>query len=326
MIDGLENEPRLVIDVQLEPVAGSTFQPTGFPDLGAATFQRPGGPPSVLVESVQSMTNRLEEVGWNHAERTPVETVAKLPYVRVESADGAFLTSSRLEPHRLAAAYVRDAASDGVSGRDLVTARLGLQKERPLDWPQIYRAIFELDPFCLVHGVFFSDSAWHGNPKVRRAVSAVVEAHDAAPVISGGLKRDDVAFTATEGRGAAEGYGFVPFGRTEYTAREIVLTVVVDLAQIRGYGLDEDATRLLTQVALWEIASLLAKPFRLRTACDLETVSLDVRRPSGFVLPDAAALAGQIASSTPQFEAPGPRLAVWQPPKSSKDRGAEKEG
>lgn len=320
MIDGLDHEPRLVIDAQLEPVAGSTFQPTGFPDLGAATFQRPGGPPSVLVESVQSMTNRLEEIGWDAAAKAPVETVARLPYVRVESAGGAFLTSSRLEPHRLAAAYVRDAQIDGVSGRELVTARLGLQKERPLDWQQIYRAIFHLDPFCLVHGVFFSDQAWHGNPKVRRAVSAVVEAHDAAPVISGGLKRDDVSFTTGEGRGAEEGYGFVPFGRTEYTAREILLTVVVDLAQIRGYGLGEEATRFLTQVALWEVAALLARPLRLRTACDLATVSLEVRRPSGFALPDADALAREIASAAVPFEQPGPQLAVWQPPDGAKRR------
>jgi CRISPR-associated protein Csb1 len=325
MIEVLDTEPRLVIDAQLEPVAGSTFQPTGFPDLGAATFQRPGGPPSVLVESVQSMTNRLEELGWDAAGSAPVETLSRLPYVRVESADGVFLTSSRLEPHRLAAAYVRDAQIDGASGRDLVTERLDLKKERPLDWPLIYRAIFELDPLCLVHGVFFSDPAWHGNPRVRRAVSAVIEAHDAAPVISGGLKRDDVSFTVGEGRGAAEGYGFVPFGRTEYSAREIVLTIVVDLAQIRGYGLGGEETRLLEHVALWQIAALLAGPLRLRTACDLATLSLEVRRPSGFALPDADGLAGEIAASTARFEQPGPRLAVW-PAAGAAKRRSTKEG
>ena len=57
---------RHVYDVELTPVLGSTFQPTGFPDLGAATFDRFGATgddlpvPSLLVESVQSMTNRLE--------------------------------------------------------------------------------------------------------------------------------------------------------------------------------------------------------------------------------------------------------------------------
>ncbi|MDY6811520.1 MAG: type I-U CRISPR-associated protein Cas7, partial [Actinomycetota bacterium] len=39
----------------LEPVVGSRFQPTGFPDLGAATYDGPGGSDRLLVESVQSL-------------------------------------------------------------------------------------------------------------------------------------------------------------------------------------------------------------------------------------------------------------------------------
>jgi CRISPR-associated protein Csb1 len=323
MIEGLENEPRLVIDAHLEPVAGSIFQPTGFPDLGVATFQRPGGPPSVLVESVQSMTNRLEDVGWDDAANAPADAIASLPFARIEDADGGFLTSSRLEPHRLAAAYVRDADFDGSSGGELVTERLGLAPGRPLDWPRIYRAIFELDPLCLVHGVFFSAKEWHGNPKVRRAVSAVIEAHDAAPVISGGLKRDDVTFTAGEGRSAEAGYGFVPFGRTEYTAKEIVLSAVVDLAQLRGYGLSDAETSLLVHVALWEVTTLLESPLRLRTACDLDVTSVQVRRPDGYELPTAESLASALESAGVAFESPGARHAVWTAPRAKARVGVE---
>ena len=50
---------RTVLRVQMRPIAGSRFQPTGFPDLGPATFQRPVGETEmqqcVLVESNQSM-------------------------------------------------------------------------------------------------------------------------------------------------------------------------------------------------------------------------------------------------------------------------------
>jgi CRISPR-associated protein Csb1 len=323
MIEGLENETRLVIDAQLEPMAGSTFQPTGFPDLGAATFQRPGDPPSVLVESVQSMTNRLEDIGWDAAANEPAAPISGLPYVRIEAADGAFLTSSRLEPHRLAAAYVRDAVFDGTSGGDVVTEKLGLASDRPLDWSTIYRGIFDLDPLCLVHGVFFSAKEWHGNPKVRRAVSAVIEAHDVAPVISGGLKRDDVTFKAGEGRGAEEGYGFVPFGRTEYTAKEIVLSAVVDLAQIRGYGLDDAETSLLTYIALWELATLLEHPLRLRTACDLAVTSIRVRRPDGYGFPSAESLASALSLAASALDAPGALRGVWSPPKAKAKPGGE---
>lgn len=315
MISALEDKTRLVVDAQLKPVLGSTFQPTGFPDLGAATFQRPGDPPALLVESVQSLTNHFEAIGWDEAELKPREPLVDLPYLRIaHTDDGRYLTSSRTEPHRLAAAYVRDAEIDGGKGTDWIGKRLGLESGRPLDWPHIHGAVLQLDPLCLIHGVFFSDKAWHGNPKVRRALAAVIEAHDVAPAISGGLKRDDVSFrqgAEGQGRGAEEGYGFVPYGRTDYTAREIVLTASIDLAQIRGYGLGEPISRLLTLIAMWEVTRLLEQPLRLRTACDLEVVSVTARRPDGFSLPSAADLAGQIQATDVSFDEPGARIASW---------------
>lgn len=200
---------RVVIDADLQPLIGSTIQPTGFANLGAATFERPGNPPSLLVESVQSLANHLEALSWDATAHTPIELLGELPYLAVHAEDGAFLTSSRLEPHRLAAAYVRDASIDGTRGIDWVAGKLGLVAGRPLDWPVIYQAIFQLDPLCLLHGVFFSDKGFHGNPKVRRAITLVIEGHDVREAVSGGLKRDDVAFKVEKGagRGAEEGTG-----------------------------------------------------------------------------------------------------------------------
>jgi CRISPR-associated protein Csb1 len=306
-----------VIDASLTPIAGSIFQPTGFPDLGAAEFRRPGQPLSLLVESVQSMTNHLEAQAWDAPAQAPVEVVGALPYIEVV-AEGTenFLTSSRLEPHRLASAYVREAKIDGSMGVAWIGERLGLTPGQPLGWPHIYRTILQLDPLCLLHGVFFSDKRWHGNPKVRRAISAVVEAHAAAPVVWGGVKRDDVSQRQGEGRGAGEGYGFVPFGRTEYTAGEILLSAVLDLAQIRGYGLDPEATRLLTLLGLWEMSSLLAGPLRLRTACDLEVEAVSVRRPDSFTLPEPAALAEELGRCAPEFEQDGARRVEFPPAKA----------
>lgn len=320
MIDALEPHHRVVLEATLEPVASTTFQPTGFPDLGAAEFQRPGQPPGLLVESVQSMANHFESLGWDSAARRPILALARLPYLEIVHADDErFLTSSRLEPHRLAAAYVRDASVDGTNGTDWIGARLGLEKGRPLDWSVIYRAIFQLDPLCLLHGVFFSDQRWHGNPKVRRALAAVIEADNVAPAVSGGVKRDDVQFVAGEGRGAEEGYGFVPFGRTEYVAANIRLRAAIDLAQIRGYGLDESATGLLIVIALWEIATLLAQPLRLRTACDLDVTGLDIRRPTGFELPSSEALSAEIErlAEAAEVEAPGSTRCRWPAPKKA---------
>lgn len=315
MITELANQPRLVLDARLHPLIGSSFQPTGFANLGAAEFTRPGGEPALLVESVQSMTNRLEEIGTETATRTPIDLLRQLPWIGVRDSEGKLLTSSRLEPHRLASAYVRDARIDGASGEDWLVRRLGLAAKTPLDMPSIYRAVFDLDPLCLIHGVFFSAKAFHGNPKIRRVVTAVIEAHGVSPLVSGGLKRDDVQFTAAKGSaGAGEGYGFIPFSRTEYVADEIVLSASIDLGQIRGYGLDEAATSLLELLAIWELAELLERPLRLRTTCDLELEAVTVRRPEGLSLPSATDLRARVAETLGgvAFEHPGERSAVWE--------------
>lgn len=312
MIDALFSANRLVVDARLRPVIGSTFQPTGFANLGAAEFRRPGGPPSLLVESVQSMTNHFEALGFDGAARRPIALIEQLPWIAVVAADGgAHLTSSREEPHRLAAAYVRNADVGGTDGLQWLVERLALRPRTPLDWRLIYAAIFELDPLCLLHGVFFSDKGFHGNPKVRRALSCVIEAHDVVPVVSGGLKRDDVQFTSSEGQGAEEGYGFVPFSRTEYSAGEIVLSASLDLAQLRGYGLSPGATELLTLLAVWDLRALLDGPLRLRTACDLEVESVTVRRPEGYTLPERDALEQAITATEVVFDEPGARTASW---------------
>jgi CRISPR-associated protein Csb1 len=306
---------RVVLDADLQPLIGSTIQPTGFANLGPATFERPGNPPSLLVESVQSLANHLEALGWDAAAHAPIELLGELPYLAVHAEDGAFLTSSRLEPHRLAAAYVRDASIDGTKGIDWVAGKLGLVAGRPLDWPVIYLAIFQLDPLCLLHGAFFSDKGFHGNPKVRRAITLVIEGHDVREAVSGGLKRDDVAFKVEKGagQGAEEGYGFVPFGRTEFTAARILLSAAIDLQQIRGYGLPADATQLLELLSLWEVRALLDRPLRLRTRCDLELAELAVRRPAGAELPDREALETAIASTSKGFEHRGARVLTWSP-------------
>ena len=309
MIDGLAGEARIVLKASYSPTVGSMFQPTGFPDLGAAEFDRPDANgnthKALLVESVQSLTNHLESTAWDRATDRPTQVIESLPYVEVRDKEGrGFLTSSRLDPHRLAGAYVRNSSLDGTGMVDVVTERLGLQKGVPVDWRGVYAGIFRLDPLCLVHGVFFSDPKWRdfGNPKVRRAVTAVMEAHDVRPVVSGGVKRDDVNPTKGERRTSTEGYGFVPFGRTEYTAERIELGVAVDIEQIRGYGLDDAETGLLLAVALWELRMLLDQPLRLRTACDLDLDGVEVRRPSGWELPSADDLASEIADSGVTFD------------------------
>jgi CRISPR-associated protein Csb1 len=293
---------RILFDVALEPAIGSRFQPTGFPDIGAADFDRPDGKggwvKSVLVESTQSMANRLEGMAWDDGTGAPVDVFAGMPFVRVvDAGDGRYLTSSRTEAHRLASAFVKDSKLAGVSMVDEIKDRLGLRDDTPIPPRSIAAAIFALDPFCLLHGVFFADSKWPGQPKVTRAVSAFVEAVDVRRADSGGVKRDSVRHGIKEGGGTAEGYGSVPFHRTEWTASEIIASFSIDRRQIRSYGLGDAATSLLESVALWEISSLLEDGLRLRTACDLVPISDDVLDREGVPLPARSAIETDIRSA-----------------------------
>lgn len=262
---------RTVIRLELRPIAGSRFQPTGFPDLGAATFERSDHDgEQLLVESVQSMANHFEGTTWNTASNEPSDAVTALPYVRVETDSGDFLTSSRVEAHRLASAWILDSKYDGVPMREWLRTGLGLSSGRPLDPRAVATCVFALDPVSLLHGVFFAQQTWPWQPKIARAVTCFIEAANVRPAVSGGVKRDSVVNTSRDaGRGSKEGYGMVPHHRTEYTAESITLSCVVDEQQIRSYGLSETASEMLSALAEWEITTLLDGGLRLRTACDL---------------------------------------------------------
>src|SRR4051812_16361423 len=110
----LAHAPRLLIEATLTPVQTDRFQPTGFPDLGAATYTVIKEGKSVemlLVESAQSMANRAEAACWDEASDKLVPALAGLPYVHVDISDGTSVfatTSSVLEAHRLNSPFVLD--------------------------------------------------------------------------------------------------------------------------------------------------------------------------------------------------------------------------
>lgn len=296
---------RQLWDVELEPVAGSRIQPAGFPDIGPATFKRPvkengrvEWTDALLVESTQSMANHLEGTAWDPADNDQVGAFRGLPYVRVVNPDGEYITSSRIEAHRLASAFVKDSDLDGKEMRDVIRERLQLADDKPWSLSTVARAVLELDPLCLVHGVFFAESAkvWPGQPKVQRALSGFVEAVDVEAAHAGGVKRDHVRHSLSEQTqgGTAEGYGTVPFHRTEYTAKQIIASFSLDQAQIRAYGLPDPANELLETIARWEIRALLEGGMRLRTACDLQPVDDQIIDRSGEPLPPFEELSSDV--------------------------------
>ena len=284
-LSALDHSPRLLFEIPLKPLQGQRFQPTGFPGLGAATFQSPSGA-SLLVESAQSMANRLETVCWDEASRDVRPELQGLSHVRV-LRNGAFLTDSMLEAHRINSPYLLEGKDRTFF--DALKATLGGLEEGPINRRALAQLLFKMDVGSLLHGVFLAKKELAGGRlRVARALSAFIEADDVRTAASGGVKNDHV-----DPRGEAKsGFGNVPFARDEFTAGRITLYVNLDLGQIRGYGLEPDAGHLLTVLALYKIRRLVNGSLRLRTACDFEVIteSITARRPTGFVLPDEASL------------------------------------
>lgn len=282
---------RLLVEAALRPVQGSRFQPTGFPDLGAALYDSPQGP-TLLVESAQSMANRLEAVCWDRSSHQLVPALRGLSYVRVVDPKGEFRTSSLLEAHRLNSPYILESKDDTFAKQ--LAQDVKAFDDRGVDRPTVAKIVARYDFNALVHGVFLAkpDLAG-GRVRLERALSSFVEARGVRVAASGGVKNDHLDPSGD----TKKGFGNVPFQRDEYTAEHITAYFSLDLAQIRGYALGPSASRLLVALSLYKIVRLLDNGLRLRTACDLEaTGRATVTRPSEFSMPSVQELEAELPS------------------------------
>lgn len=287
----LKTSSKLLFSVPLQPIQGDRFQPTGFPDLGAATFQTTSGL-KLLLESAQSMANRLEAVCWNEVEKQPTDACKGLSYVRVEK-NGEYLTSSMTEAHRINSPYILEGKDKAFF--DYLKAELAVLSEGPIDRKVLAQALLKHDVGSLLHGVFLAKKELAGGRlRVSRALGAFIEANNVTIAASGGVKNDAINPSGE----AKTGFGNVPFHREEYVAESITCYFNLDLAQIRGYGLGEDVENLLITLALYKIRAFLSGNMRLRTACDLAlaTDAVVADQPSGFQLPDLKELEASLRS------------------------------
>jgi CRISPR-associated protein Csb1 len=283
---------RLLFAVPLRPLQGERFQPTGFPSLGAATYPTKSGT-SLLVESAQSMANRLELCVWDAAQNQPASFVDGLSHVRVERKK-AFLTDSMLESHRLNSPYLLEGNDKSFSDR--LKADLGGLEAGPINRARLAEVVLKYDVGSLLHGLFLAKKELAGGRlRISRAMSAFIEADGVKVAASGGVKNDHVNPSGD----TKKGFGNVPFARDEYTADRIMLYANVDLAQIRGYGLSGGVTELLVALALLKLRLLLDGDLRLRTACDLVPSERNViaTAPEGFQLPSADTLKADVKAA-----------------------------
>ncbi|RIK62291.1 MAG: type I-U CRISPR-associated protein Cas7 [Planctomycetota bacterium] len=345
--DVLKNAPRLLMEAKLKPLQGHRFQSTGFADLGPARYtvpqRRKGGADDdwenvemLLVESAQSVANRMELACWDAVAQDLIAELRGLPYIKIVGPDDGHLSNSLLEAHRINSEYVMKEAqrvlmTNGTRNvaakpfNEEFAAEIDYQKDGRVDWKKFHAGLLKYDPNSLVHGCFLEEIG--GRLRATRTLSGFIEATGVAVAESGGVKNNIVQ---PELKG---GEGNVPFHRTEFVARELRAYFNLDLALLRGYGLPAEATQLLIALSLFKIRRFLSTGLRLRTACDLEIAGdgLVATRPDDFKIPSEANLLTECTrliktcAEKRLFANPPITEVVWKPGKKRGGRGTKGE-
>lgn len=285
-LSALAHAPRLLLRARLKPLQGTRFQPTGFPEIGAAQYEGPDGTPTLLVESAQSMANRMEAVCWDKVADDWVAPLKGLSVIKVKDKSGQPLTNSVLEAHRINSPYILEGGDKTVFTQ--LKTELAEMEEGLVDLRKLAHVLLSLDINALLHGVFLAKKELAGGRlRLPRALSGFIEATGAKVAASGGVKNDSVNPSGDTSRG----FGNVPFSRDEFVSPDIAAYFNLDLAQLRGYGFKQPTYDLLVALALYKVLAFLETGLRLRTACDLECEAVDVQRPVGFQIPSLDALA-----------------------------------
>lgn len=288
----IKNEQRLIFDIDLKPRQGDRFQPTGFPDIDAALYESPSGVKMLLVESPQSMANRLEETVLGSDSISIMEELRGLSYVKVKlhridrnEKDFGY-TSSLIEPHRLNSPYIRDGkfSDSNETFEERLKAELNFEIGKIVDWKNFGNVIFKYDINSIIHGLFLSNYPGSGRLRIPRLLSSFIEADHVKEVLSGGVKLSSLDASGRivsantrkvekpkeekEKKEKVESEN-VPFSRMEYTAGNIKAYFNIDMALLRGYGFGGSEAELLFYLCIFKIKHFLSSSLRLRTACDL---------------------------------------------------------
>jgi len=283
--DALSSQPRLLIEAELRPLQGDRFQPTGFADLGPAQYRLHDGTEMLLVESAQSVANRMELACWDVANDDLLQSLQGLSYIRVQLKDGSSLTNSVLESHRINSPYILEGKDKSVY--EQLKKEVAGMEIGPIRTSDLAKLVFKRDVNAVLHGVFIAKSDLAGGRlRLSRALSGFIEASNVSIVESGGVKNDRVDPAGD----TKKGFGNVPFHRAEFTAEKITAYFNLDLSLLRGYGLGKDATNLLVALALFKVRRFLSSGLRLRTACDLRVEGELSVQPASISIPDEETL------------------------------------
>lgn len=304
LLDTLYGTEWVLITARLELTNGRFLQPTGFPDIGACIYRDKDGKRWCLVESEQSMANRLEAVCM----RDPgvwVDDLKHLPVVAVYDANDALLTTNLCEPHRVASSYVLEGKTDSRKTlKDVFKEALGLV-DGGNSWPmgkrvELEKLVFALDPGALLHGFQFVQWKFVGLRQTRLLHGRLeAELADEPEVHYGMVKWDAIEPEATRQERANKGQSIA--AKSRIVPKEITASFEIDVLGLRSLALDETQKKFLLGLALWKIGAFLANrlafdprsrqslpSLRLRADCYLRCTSVSCKADSedGETTPD----------------------------------------
>lgn len=288
LLDTLYAHERVVITAALEVGNGRFLQPTGFPDIDACFYRDKEGRRWCLVESEQSMANRLEAVCM----RSPgvwADDLKGLPVIAVKNKAGALLATNLTEPHRIASSYVLDGKRDGKGEavKAKVARKVGLGNDGDF-WPldkrgDLEKLIFALDPAALLHGFQFVQWKFVGLRQTR-LLHARLEAElaEEPEVHYGMVKWDAIEPESTREERANKGQSIS--AKSRIVPKSVTATFEIDLLGIKSLALEPEQKKFLLGLALWKVGAFLANrpsfdprsrqtgpSLRLRTDCYLRS-------------------------------------------------------
>ncbi len=306
LIDNFFAEDRVVITAELEPTTGNFIQPTGFPDIGACVYVGPDGRRHCLVESEQSMSNRLEAVCMEAGGGWRVPLAGKLPIIKVMDKDDNLVATNLTEPHRIASSYILEGtwkikAANGDAKADqnsykpdslekILGNKLGLADKKQKTWALDKRSdltkwVFALDPAAILHGFQFMQWSAVGL-RQQRLLHARLEADLAgdSDVHYGMVKTD---WTGEKPSGDHNNRGQSIAAKERLVPESITATFEIDILGLREKSLaaenNDGAQKFLLGLALWKIRQFLAdqpafdartgqseRALRLRSDCALK--------------------------------------------------------
>jgi len=280
MIDLNTAPHRIYITADL--AADDLIQPVGFKDIGNVAPYRMGDHKELLIDTEAAMANWLEAPLMCEPDEVTLVTPLKgLPHVRAiikENNQERILTTSLLEAHRIASYYLFGYKQKGLViptefGKEL-QAKLQGKAAYPGYFQELVKAIFQVDPNSLVHGVFFPHLQGVKN-RIPRTLSVRVRGINPEAVSLGGVKLERVT---ASGGDAKKGASQVPYFRKLFAVERVEFRAAIDVHQIRQFGfgegtqavgLSEPQKTLILALCLWKIRKFLTLPYRPRTACDL---------------------------------------------------------